>query len=724
MKLQHLERSKEMVRSVPAMLRLAVASGALSVSALRQASGVNPVTKVVGLLEEMKAQVEEEAKEDEKVFDNHKCWCETNEKEKKQAIVDGNARLDRLAAAIEEGTARAAQLETEIGELKDEIAENEEAVEKATQMREKEKEEFDAEAADSMEAITAMKQAVKVLSKVQLVQKTAPAELNTTDVADALVQVRTIISRTAMRPTDSGVFKSVMQRDLWDMLGSMPGADSPSNSRVITGLVEQPSGNAAGASSYNAQSSQIFGLLNSMKEEFERDLSTAQKQELNAEVSFQKLKSAKVSEIMEAGKSLEEKTAELSDTHQRVAQAKEDTELTNDQIANDTKFLKDLDERCAKADEEYALRQKTRNEEMMAISETINIITSDESRDLFSKSMSFVQISSRHMTRRALAMSPQRQRAVSTMLQFAKKYSGTSNGLAMATLAVSTKLDGFEKVKAMMDKMIVEVKKQQKEEVEKHDACNKDIDENEDETRVKDKEKEDLVALIKDLEAQIKQLTKDIEDLKASIDFAKVELKRAGEDRKTENKEYQQVVADQRATVAILTKALDRLKEFYAPKMLLQRSARIQKHQQVQAPPSAGKEYSNNAASGGVMSTIEMIIQDAEAADAEAMKAEQSSQAAYAELVANTNQELTDAANSVTQKSEEKAKADANRLTAEKDLTATLKILEDLHGVNTGLHANCDYIIKNFDLRQQARQEETEAIQEAKAILSGADFGL
>merc|ERR1719503_332109 len=177
MKLQHREGSKAMVQSVPAMLRLAVASGALSAAALREASGVNPVTKVVGLLEEMKTQAEEEAKEDEKVFDNHKCWCETNEKEKKQAIVDGTAALERLAATIEEGTARAAQLETEIGELKDEIAENEEAVEKATQMREKEKEEFDAEAADSMEAITAMKQAVKVLSKVQLVQKNSPSRI-------------------------------------------------------------------------------------------------------------------------------------------------------------------------------------------------------------------------------------------------------------------------------------------------------------------------------------------------------------------------------------------------------------------------------------------------------------------------------------------------------------------------------------------------------------------
>lgn len=717
-----------MVSTTPAMMRLAVAGGALSVSALREASGINPVTKVVGLLEEMKAQVEEEATEDEKVFSNHHCWCETNEKEKKQAIVDGNKRLEDLAADIEEGTARAAQLETEIGELKDEIAANEEAVEKATQMRVKEKEEFDAEAADSMEAITAMKQAVKVLSKVQLVQKNAPAQVDSSDAqsADALVQVRSLVSRVAsLRPTDSGVFKSVMQRDLWDMLGSLPGADSESNPRVITGLVEQPTGNAAGASSYSAQSSQIFGLLSEMKEEFERDLSAAQKQELNAEISFQKLKSAKVAEIMAAGRSLEEKTAELADTHQRVAQAKEDVELTTEQIANDNKFLGDLVKRCATADEEYAARQKTRNEEILAISETINILTGDESRDLFSKSMSFVQISSRHTLRRNLAMSPQRSRAVGQLLQFAKKYRGTSNGLAMATLAVSMKLDGFEKVKEMMDKMVAELKKQQKEEVEKHDTCNKDIDENEDETRVKDKKKEDLVALIKDLEAQIKQLTKDIEDLNASIAWAQVELKRASEDRKAENKEFQQVVADQRATVAILNKALDRLKSFYAPKLLLQRSARVQRHQQVQEPPpSAGKEYNKNAASGGVLSTIEMIIQEAEAADAEALKSEQESQAAYAELVANTNKELDDASNSVTQKTEEKAKADANRLTSEKDLAATLKILEDLMGVNAGLHQSCDYIIKNFNIRQQARQEEVEAIQEAKAILSGADFGL
>ena len=42
-----------------------------------------------------------------------------------------------------------------------------------------------------------------------------------------------------------------------------------------------------------------------------------------------------------------------------------------------------------------------------------------------------------------------------------------------------------------------------------------------------------------------------------------MQIKRASEDRELENKEFQQTVADQRATQGILKKALDRLKVVY-----------------------------------------------------------------------------------------------------------------------------------------------------------------
>merc|ERR1712107_259318 len=46
----------------------------------------------------------------------------------------------------------------------------------------------------------------------------------------------------------------------------------------------------------------------------------------------------------------------------------------------------------------------------------------------------------------------------------------------------------------------------------------------------------------------------------------------------------------------------------------------------------------------------------------------------------------------------------------------------ELSAYNAELHASCDFILKNFDIRQTARDEEIEALKQAKAILSGAKF--
>ncbi len=67
-----------------------------------------------------------------------------------------------------------------------------------------------------------------------------------------------------------------------------------------------------------------------------------------------------------------------------------------------------------------------------------------------------------------------------------------------------------------------------------------------------------------------------------------------------------------------------------------------------------------------------------------------------------------------------KAKADADLEVTNEDLKTTSADLITLSQLNGQLHADCDFILKNFDVRQKARGEEIEAIKEAKAILSGA----
>merc|ERR1719487_143208 len=196
-----------------------------------------------------------------------------------------------------------------------------------------------------------------------------------------------------------------------------------------------------------------------------------------------------------------------------------------------------------------------------------------------------------------------------------------SKNWQLASLAVKVKLDAFTKVKAAMDKMVAELKAQQQEEYEKHEACKKDIDVTEDKIKEENIVKRDLNTKHQDLENQIKVLIKDIEDLEVEVSESEVSLKKAGEDRKAENQVFQTTIADQRAMMTILNMALTRLREFYDPAALTTTLAPPALLNVPNPPPKpSGPEsvgYKKSGSSGGVMQMIMMIIEDAQRAEDE-----------------------------------------------------------------------------------------------------------
>merc|ERR1719399_740543 len=196
---------------------------------------------------------------------------------------------------------------------------------------------------------------------------------------------------------------------------------------------------------------------------------------------------------------------------------------------------------------------------------------------------------------------------------------------------MQVRLDAFTKVKQAIDDMIAELLKQKEEEIKLKDYCVNGFNENEKQTNQKEREKTDLTTLIEDLTMQIDELKKAIQTLKAEISEMQVQLKRAGEDREKENKEFQGVVAEQRATQVLLTKALSVLEGFYGKQKAL-----LQHKKQEPAgppPPPSFKAYKKSNASGGVMGMIQQIIEDAKAMEAEAIKGEEDAQKAYETFV-------------------------------------------------------------------------------------------
>merc|ERR1719502_358611 len=218
--------------------------------------------------------------------------------------------------------------------------------------------------------------------------------------------------------------------------------------------------------------------------------------------------------------------------------------------------------------------------------------------------------------------SKRRTKASKLLADLARKHGNPH----LMTLAMRVRLDAFTKVKKAIDDMIAELLKQQEDEKKQKDFCVEGFNTNEAGTTEKEREKTDLTTLIEDLTMQIDELHKAIETLKAEIGEMQLAMKRAGENRDKENKEFQTTVAEQRATQVLLTKALEILQGFYGKKAALVQ----QKHKEPAGPPPPPgfKAYKKSDAAGGVTSLLTQIIEDAKAMEAEAIKGEEDALAA------------------------------------------------------------------------------------------------
>merc|ERR1719379_3343611 len=107
---------------------------------------------------------------------------------------------------------------------------------------------------------------------------------------------------------------------------------------------------------------------------------------------------------------------------------------------------------------------------------------------------------------------------------------------------------------------------------------------------------------------------------------------------------------------------------------------------------------------------------------AKSKKSESEAQAAYEALVADTNASIGDLTKEITSKTKAKAQAKKDLSMTKGDLADAVTEIENLGKYNADLHGECDYVMKNFDIRQKARSEEVEALQQAKQILNGANL--
>eukprot|EP00747_Dinoflagellata_sp_TGD_P142095 gnl/TRDRNA2_/TRDRNA2_176204_c8_seq37.p1 gnl/TRDRNA2_/TRDRNA2_176204_c8~~gnl/TRDRNA2_/TRDRNA2_176204_c8_seq37.p1 ORF type:complete len:739 (+),score=268.30 gnl/TRDRNA2_/TRDRNA2_176204_c8_seq37:64-2280(+) len=690
-----------------------------------------PITRVVKLLDEMKEELGKEMDEDEKLYKELACWCNTGSSEKNTQISVAEAKIEMLQQTIESLSAREGELSTKIKELETEVAANKEELATATALRDKQAKEFHGMEIDSIQAIENLKAALVVLSKHHGEKSTNWHEFLQLSSHTKLASHSKVSSHAKEAPWLSDMRQDAEQNDFQNFLSTanfdasddaVAAREAAAPLAVTSQFLQQSDPDKAvvdramatmkafvqthsGGPAYSSQSGEILGIMKQMKETMEADLEAAQKKEKERAASFADLRSAKTQEIEEGEKMGEQKEDELATTSMDLAEAKEDLEQTNTALGEFQTFLKNLDATCAEADKNFEARKKARLSEIYAVSETIDILTADDARDAANGTYSFMQVSSS-----SKSSSAKRSAAAAVLRRAALK----TRSPQLAMLATKAESDVFEKVKKSIDGLIAELEKEQADEVKKNDWCKDSLHENEMATMKKDDHKADLEAKLANLESTIKTLADEIEAAHAAIEQAQVDLQRASEDRKAENMEFQKTVADQTVTREVLLKALDKLANYYDKESLLQ-----QKRQR-QTPPVPQMEYKPSAGASGIMSMIEKLIHETKEITEKSKTAESEAQKAYETLIADTNDSIKNLSAEIMSKTEEKSQAKKDHVNTESELMDTVSELEDLAKLSANVHSECDYVLKNFDARQNARAGEVEALKEAKQILSGA----
>lgn len=709
-----------------------------------------PTSQVVTLLQDMAEQLEVEGKEDEEVYHTMACWCKTNDQEKTKAITDAEARIADLTSSVESATAASTRLKVEIKSNEADLAGAQSALAEATSIQEKDLAEFTDDEKGLLQSINALDAALVILEKHR--GMSASALIDSADQGkDAVAAMGAALDDAALESLAdvADVAKSSLlqgkitphQRAMVAAFAQTKRASLLQNRGALLqkpdrkgALLQKQEPEFAGAqtdagATTDAEAEQalaspgtneIFGILEQMRDTFQSNLDSSRKGWTEDKKKFDDLKVAKSGEIKALTQVIADKKGQLADADEDAAVAKEDLLDTENGLSADEKFIIDLKKRCASTDSEWEIRKKMRQEEVLAVNEAISILSSDEAHDNFAKTLSLVQVQQKRSGR-----ANKRTEAL-RVLESAALATGSAQ---LTALAASARIDGFVEVKKAIDGMVAELKEAKAEDVKHKDVCTAQLNENRRFTESTEREKADYEAHIASLKSVLGTITTDVKGLEAEIAEMTVQIKRAGEDREAENRDFQQVVADQRTSQRLLTKALDVLKKVYdkkKPAALLAKKAGAAKGEHAAAvsqepPPPGFKEYKKAGGAGGIVGLIEQILQEAKHMEEEAVRDEQAAQDEYASFLSETNNAVEKKRDSIVNKKQDKADSEQTLTQAQQDLAAENKALLNFGSQAQALHQGCDFVLKNFDLRQQGFAQEVEALQEAKSILSGMD---
>jgi len=482
--------------------------------------------------------------------------------------------------------------------------------------------------------------------------------------------------------------------------------------------------------------------------------------------AFEGLAAAKTKEIEANAVAIEKKTERVGQVGINIVNLREDLDDTTKALYDDKKFLADLKNNCMTKSTEWEGRQKMRSEELIALSETIKILNDDDALDLFKKTLPSPALLQTKVSGKAV-----RQSALQVLKAAGHSGRNADPRMDMVMLALAGNSKSFDKVIKMIDDMVTLLGKEQVDDNSKKAYCEYELDKTEDDKKVLDQTHSDLEKSIADSKESIATLKEELAALEAGIKALDKSVAEATDMRKAENAEYKDTMRSDQAAKELIGMAKNRLHKFYnpslhkaAPKTELSAQDRIYSnvagvtlttaapggiagtgitylqgsapvfaqvsshHQQSDkaAPPPPpetwGVYQKKSQENNGVMAMMELLITDLEKEMAAIEVEETEAQKEYEQFIVDSKAKRTTDLRSIATKEGAKAELESQVQKMSMESKAALRAAMGKAETLRDLHLECDWLVQNYETRQEARAGEVDSLKKAKAVLSGADF--
>merc|ERR1719463_856451 len=691
----------------------------LGVSAARANSVVTkdtPVTKVVELIQELKAKIEADGKAEQKVYDKFACWCEKTTARKAGAIEEAKASIEELSEKVLNLKGKTATMKAEIAQLEKDIQGNIDGANEATGIREKETADYETQRSDLEQAIGALERAITILTGAG--EKTASA-LQQAEILSVAGGVR-----QALRLAPSG---------------DDDGAVSEENRQLVAAFVNDPTkfvGKHAKFSGiqqkgpfgdYAPASGAIQGILKGMYDAFTSDLETKNADQAMKQKQYEELSATKSAELATLQSTLANKKETLGMDTKTMTDSSVERDETQSQLNDDEVFFEETKSACKAKADEWAERSRLRTEELAVVNKAIEILTSDEAAATFGRATSMLL----QTEKRAAVKNDRKHVAFRTL----KAIAGKHHSLRMAAMAamIQTATEGhFDVVITSVDKMLAELRQEEMDDITLRDYCQAEEVKVEGEIEDLQHEMDTLQGLLDRLNAKKQETQADITQTETDIAATEDAMAEALSNRNSENKDFKAALKDDIDAVALLASAIDAMTAFYKNNklplgLLAKKTHKDDPEYSVdpdKAPETFSAPYGGRSSEGGGITSImgyikedlENEIKTSKAAEASAQKEFEEQKAAALKSVEALNQKKVTLEQLEADLDEQIADAEG-----EKEGKGTVKAQKKQY--REDLKPKCDWMKEAFETRRDNRQEEMNGLMHAKASLAGGEEG-